>query len=134
MIFILILLGLYQVMSVLCDSLKNRCVNFVSRSFFGPSSPNSVYFVLSGIQVASLFDMEPMNDISIIYGVLSIDQQNKMTGNIRLDALCDYHSLLAILELIYEQEDLYLNNLVNQMQFDVGQLNEKKDWIELNVA
>lgn len=122
-------------MSVLCDSLKNRCVNFVSRSLFGPSSPNSVYFVLSGVQVASLFDMESMNDVSILYGVLSIDQQSKMTGSIRLDSLCDYRSIQAILELIYEQEDLYLNNLVNQMHFDVGYFTEKKkkkkNWIRL---
>ena len=75
--------------------------------------------------------MESINDISIIYGVLSIDQQNRMTGSIRLDALCDYHSLQTILELAYEQEDVYLNNLVNQMQFDVGYRYEKRiecDW------
>ena len=116
--------GLDQVMSILCDVLQNRCVNRISRSLFVPSSspsssPNSIYFVLSGVHNTSLFGIEPMNDTSILYGMLSIDQQNKMSGVLRLDALCDYNTLQTVLELMVGEEDMYFNNLINMLQFEV---------------
>ena len=51
--------------------------------------------------------------------MLSIDQQNKISGVLRLDALCDSNSLQAVLELIVGEEDMYFNNLINKLQFEV---------------
>lgn len=79
-----------------------------------------VSFVVSGNHVASLFGVEPVDEVAAVYGGVSWDG-NEFGGVLRLDGLCDDTAIRELMRVGQGEDDSLFNNLLNGLFIEVGE-------------
>ena len=101
------------------EAFRSRTVAFPRCPFFA-CSRSSVSFVMSGNHVASLFGVEPVDEVATVYGGVSWDG-NEFGGVVRLDGLCDDTTIRELMRVGQGEDDSLFNNLLNGLFIEVGE-------------
>lgn len=76
-------------------------------------------FVVAGNHVASLFGVEPVDEVAAVYGGVSWEGE-ECGGEVRLDGLCDDTAIRELMRVGRGEEDSLFNNLMNGLFIEVG--------------